>query len=431
MACSVQYFKQLVVGSVIILVVVLHSAIQINLSFYGDGKNNPLSSSPPLEYSESRIRLKKRSLSQPDEESPPPSNLLTATLLKPVMTSTPFPTLTTERSYKSVLPPQTSSITIPSAFSSTLKESGKTSKHVTDWSDVPEHLFVKRYYTGNFSHVNEDLCERRKKNLTLLILVTSAIDNFQHRSNVRLTWGHYGQRDDVQFAFVVGDALLSQFNESMRHALAEEIDLYQDFIIGSFADTYRRLTLKTLHMLDWASTYCMKARYFLKTDDDMFLNIPKILDFIETIKDDDEQQPKIYGHVFSGHLPKRNESHKHHLKYDIYPRDIPYPDFTSGPAYLMSMGIVRPLFHEALKLPFIPLEDVLINGFAAMNLNIPRVDVPGFINEIKNPVELSACELYSSVMAGMTDGSAVQMSFVWYNYLMGRTICIWRRTKED
>lgn len=87
------------------------------------------------------------------------------------------------------------------------------------------------------------------------------------------------------------------------------------------------------------------------------------------------------------------------------------------------------LLIPALKLPFIPLEDVLVNGFAATNLQIPRVDVPGFINEIQNPVDLSACEL-NSVLAGMTDGTSIQMSFVWYNFLMGRTICIWRHTKD-
>ncbi len=56
----------------------------------------------------------------------------------------------------------------------------------------------------------------------------------------------------------------------------------------------------------------------------------------------------------------------------------------------------------ALKLPFISLEDVVVNGFAATSLNIPRVDIPGFLNEMKNPVDLSACEM-NSVLAGKID----------------------------
>jgi hypothetical protein len=121
------------------------------------------------------------------------------------MTSTPFPTLTTERQ-KSVSPPlQISTFTRP-AKAEVLKINPKNFPHITDWSDVPEHLFIKRYYTGNFSYANPDLC-KKKNNLTLLILVTSAIDNFEHRNNVRLTWGHYGLMDSVQFAFVIGETI--------------------------------------------------------------------------------------------------------------------------------------------------------------------------------------------------------------------------------
>jgi len=60
-----------------------------------------------------------------------------------------------------------------------------------------------------------------------------------------------------------------------------------------------------------------------------------------------------------------------------------------------------------------------------MNLGIPRVDMPGFYNEMKNPSEFTACELIS-IFAGMTDGSAVQMNYVWFNYIMGRTLCTWK-----
>jgi len=80
----------------------------------------------------------------------------------------------------------------------------------------------------------------------------------------------------------------------------------------------------------------------------------------------------------------------------------------------------------ALTLPFIPLEDVLTTGFAAMNLGIPRVDLPGFLNEMKNPSVLPSCELIK-IFAGMTDGSSTQMSYVWFNFMMGRNLCVWRR----
>lgn len=36
---------------------------------------------------------------------------------------------------------------------------------------------------------------------------------------------------------------------------------------------------QTLSMLEWADTYCPRAPRLLKTDDDMFINVPRLLDF--------------------------------------------------------------------------------------------------------------------------------------------------------
>lgn len=64
----------------------------------------------------------------------------------------------------------------------------------------------------------------------------------------------------------------------------KEIDLYGDIIIANFKDTYRNLTLKALYMVEWTSRYCSNARFFMKTDDDVFLNVPLVLDFIAKIQ---------------------------------------------------------------------------------------------------------------------------------------------------
>lgn len=62
----------------------------------------------------------------------------------------------------------------------------------------------------------------------------------------------------------------------------------------------------------------------------------------------DTEQPKIYGNVFSGHMPQRNTSHKHFVNYQVYPHEIHYPNFTSGPAYLVSSKVLRPLLKKGI-----------------------------------------------------------------------------------
>jgi len=64
----------------------------------------------------------------------------------------------------------------------------------------------------------------------------------------------------------------------------EEKEVYNDFIKADFQDSYRNLTLKTVHMLDWVQSYCSHAKFFMKTDDDVFLNVPAILNFLDLVQ---------------------------------------------------------------------------------------------------------------------------------------------------
>lgn len=81
-----------------------------------------------------------------------------------------------------------------------------------------------------------------------------------------------------------GDPRLSQANNTLLDSFQKEIDLFGDIIIADMKDSYKNLTLKVLYMVDWASTYCSNARFFMKTDDDVFLNVPLVLDFISKVQ---------------------------------------------------------------------------------------------------------------------------------------------------
>lgn len=84
--------------------------------------------------------------------------------------------------------------------------------------------------------------------------------------------------------------------------------------------------------------------------------------------------------------------------------------------------IVYFVFCEAVRLPLFNLEDVLLTGFAASELDIPRINVTLFRNELENPFNMPTCKIVN-IIAGMTDGSAAQIYHVWYNYLMGTVFC--------
>ncbi|NWI21742.1 B3GT4 galactosyltransferase, partial [Crypturellus soui] len=60
-------------------------------------------------------------------------------------------------------------------------------------------------------------------------------------------------------------------------ALVHEAAAHGDLLQGPFADTYRNLTRKTLLLLAWAAARCPGARYVLKADDDVYVNVPALL----------------------------------------------------------------------------------------------------------------------------------------------------------
>lgn len=63
-----------------------------------------------------------------------------------------------------------------------------------------------------------------------------------------------------------------------------EKHLYDDLIVANFEDSYDNLTLKTMSSMEWIDSYCNQSDFVLKTDDDMFINVPNLLSFIDKIE---------------------------------------------------------------------------------------------------------------------------------------------------
>lgn len=73
------------------------------------------------------------------------------------------------------------------------------------WEGVSPKLTIRNYYTGKFIESYAEICSGKHKNLTLLVLVPSAIYNFEQRNAVRRTWGSFSKRKDVAIGFAVGN----------------------------------------------------------------------------------------------------------------------------------------------------------------------------------------------------------------------------------
>lgn len=186
---------------------------------------------------------------------------------------------------------------------------------------------------------------------------------------------------------------LNEAERTVQRVLGREHGRYGDLVQCQSRDTYTNLTLKSIAALEWIREYCPTARYMLKTDDDMFIDVRRLLRFIDKVEteaaaaastgasgphpvrpinvdpnetfdtdenkfkssfspsNDIELSPTIWGRLAHGWRPIRQHNSKYYVSRSQFAGRV-YPDFCTGPAYLMTRSAVNPLYEGALGRDF-------------------------------------------------------------------------------
>ncbi|CAG9568486.1 unnamed protein product [Danaus chrysippus] len=300
---------------------------------------------------------------------------------------------------------QPHSQTSPAPSEASSHPSPKTTKSVNTTGVV----LVRDVYEAGHERPHPELCPSLGAKLRLLILVTSAPSHSSARDAVRLTWGHYAARKDIALAFVLGAP-----PASLRAAVEAEDALYGDLIVGRSIDSYSNLTLKTISMLEWADTYCPRAPRLLKTDDDMFINIPRLLSFTAARAN---ATKTIWGKVVKKSLPKRTTKSKYYVSPLQFPGRV-FPDFATGPAYLLTADAARLLLAAAPSERYLRLEDVFITGVLAAKLGLARSHAAEFYNKKVAP---HPCAVQRGIAIHMVQYH--EQFDLWRKLLDGKTKC--------
>ncbi|KAH8341559.1 hypothetical protein KR059_010205 [Drosophila kikkawai] len=274
----------------------------------------------------------------------------------------------------------------------TTKGRGAVSKESSAPVDPSKGVIAEKLYEQG--HLDDEIdaeriCPRGGEFIKLMVLISSAMSHDAARMSIRQTWMHYGSRRDVGMAFVLGRGT----NETLNKALTQENFIYGDLIRGNFIDSYNNLTLKTISTLEWADLHCPKAKYVLKTDDDMFINVPKLLTFLDKHKD----KRTIYGRLAKKWKPIRNKKSKYYVSVDQFAAGV-FPSFTTGPAYVLTGDIVHELYVRSLKTVYLKLEDVFTTGIVAKSLDIKRVQANEFVNR---RISFNPCNIRNAISVHM------------------------------
>ncbi|XP_067686254.1 beta-1,3-galactosyltransferase 1-like isoform X2 [Haliotis asinina] len=238
----------------------------------------------------------------------------------------------------------------------------------------------------NFPYlINEgDMCKEAPE---LIIVVCTGVKNFKERQAIRETWGTY-VKDPVHKTKVVF-LLGATDSKDMQKNLLNESKTYRDIVQEDFHDSYRNLSLKSVAMLKWVETYCISAKFLLKADDDMYINVPNLLTSLRKRK----EEKFILGCIFVGARPVQDKRSKWYTPLNEFSEKT-YPRYTSGTSYSMSVKAVPDLYAASQQIKLFWLEDIYITGLCARKAGIQQYHDGGFTFMRRKP---TGCDFKSAI----------------------------------
>lgn len=213
-------------------------------------------------------------------------------------------------------------------------------------------------------------CAGNGSSLFLFISVPSSVANFRQRSAIRNAWGSVATvNPSLKVVFFVG----TSEERKLKQIIAKEKQIFQDIVEIDVKEKYENLAKKSIGILKWIYMNCNSAMYFLKVDDDIFLNIGKLVDDLKRMG----PRNSIIGCKVMNTSPFRFPLSKWYISRKQYSGDT-FPDYISGPAYVITGDIFSKLYFATKTVPNIFLEDVYINGLCREHINGVAVGHPGF-----------------------------------------------------
>lgn len=198
-------------------------------------------------------------------------------------------------------------------------------------------------------------CSSTNDTVLLLVLIHSAPKNFAKRKTIRETWGRSNSL--MHLVFMIGTVT----EQALQDKLLTENGQFGDMTQGDFVDTYRNVTYKHIMVLKYAIYHCAQARYILKTDDDVFVNIYGLLEFLANDVSFYGASGLLMCWLRNNELAIRTYRSKWRVSFDEYP-DKRYPPYCPGWAVLYSQDILFLLYRAAQNSSYFWIDDVFITG---------------------------------------------------------------------
>lgn len=153
--------------------------------------------------------------------------------------------------------------------------------------------------------VNIQPCKEVNVNNSFFVAIISGVDYFRKREIIRQTWIQHFLSNSVcenllaGYGFIVGLTT----NRTIQMQIEEESRKYGDILQIDMIDNYYNLTLKVVGLINWLNNYCSTAKFLLKVDDDVYVNVRN---FVALTKALNPTENAIYGTKSTNNLAQRS-----------------------------------------------------------------------------------------------------------------------------
>ncbi|KAH3699533.1 hypothetical protein DPMN_074490 [Dreissena polymorpha] len=218
---------------------------------------------------------------------------------------------------------------------------------------------------GKYIFENPQLCSS-VANLSVLIIVHTAPDHFEMRLAIRRTWANdtfYRKMGVARVLFLLGQV----GDSALQMKMEAEFNEYRDMLQGDFRDSYRNLTHKGVMGYKWITERCRNAKFILKTDDDIVVNM--FILFTRVLpKFENKTKQIVCNRIRANTMPiirnKTNIWRKWYVSENHFRGKNSYPEYCSGFMVLFTNDVIPAIFRAATMTPFFWVDDVYLYGLA-------------------------------------------------------------------
>ena len=228
-------------------------------------------------------------------------------------------------------------------------------------------------YTGFRTLVNvRSVCDDKPD---IVGYVHTRADESERRDLIRQTYGSVKQYDGLRIDvfFVLGTV----DSDQVQKQIVQESQQHNDIVQLDFHDAYRNLTIKHLNGMKWLVDSCPQVEMIFKVDDDVFVNMYRLVEFYRHRQKGDGFHELLYCDTAPGEAPIRTPSKWRVTEYEY--SNSTYPTFCRGNSEIFSRDAIERIYDAARTTDFFWLDDVFVTGVLRDKARVPATHFyPGF-----------------------------------------------------